>query len=83
MDELNFYPNPNKGEFDISFNLKEKGDTKIEVIDLTGKVVFEDNLTDFSGAYKKHISMIGQAKGLYILKIAQNNRVMTKKVVLE
>lgn len=83
MSDLNFYPNPNNGEFELSFNLAEKGDTQIEVLDLTGKTVFSDKLDDFTGTYRNRIDMKDLPKGMYILKVAQNKHVMTKKIVLE
>lgn len=83
ISDLNFYPNPNDGQFKLNFNLKEKGNTEIAIFDLNGKEIYREQLNDFSGSYSKDVSLQSQPKGLYILKISQGDKVLSKKLVLQ
>ncbi|MGB0524875.1 MAG: T9SS type A sorting domain-containing protein, partial [Flammeovirgaceae bacterium] len=83
ISELSFYPNPNDGQFKLNFNLKDKGNTEISIFDLNGKEIYREQLNDFTGSYSKDVNLQSQPKGLYILKISQGDKVMSKKLVLQ
>jgi flagellar biosynthesis/type III secretory pathway chaperone len=82
VEELSFYPNPNNGKFDLSFSLKEKGNTIITILDVNGKMVYEKRLSDFTGKYHSEIDITTQPKGIYFVKVKQNDKVMVKKIVV-
>ncbi|MEZ4888166.1 MAG: PDZ domain-containing protein [Chitinophagales bacterium] len=83
VEALQFYPNPSDGRFDLSFNLAEKGKTAVKVVDMAGKVVFQDQLGDFSGSYEKQIDISANPKGVYFLQVEQGEKVMMKKIVVQ
>src|ERR1700741_4699948 len=51
IDNMNFYPNPNTGKFNLSFSLPEKGDAEITILSTEGKKVYTEKLANFSGSY--------------------------------
>ena len=74
------YPNPSTG----LFNLKVPASTKnytVEVMDLTGKVVKQQVVKNNSGA--EQLNLNNAAKGIYILKIASEGNVATRKLIVE
>lgn len=79
MDKLNInvYPNPNNGSFVLSTPFIENAN--ISISNLDGLIVFKDmvksNLTN--------INLSSFNSGVYILKITQDNDVITKKIVVE
>ena len=83
VESLQFYPNPSDGRFDLSFNLPQKGKTAVRVVDMAGKVVFQDELGSFSGTYEKQIDISSNAKGIYFLQVEQGEQVMMKKIVMQ
>lgn len=83
IESLQFYPNPNDGRFDISFNLPNKGKTVVRVVDMAGKEVFQDKLGNFSGMYEKQIDISKNNKGVYFLQVEQGDKVMMKKIVVQ
>ncbi len=83
VESLQFYPNPSDGRFDLSFNLSEKGNTVVRVVDMAGKEVFQDKLGKFTGTYEKQIDISGQSNGVYFLQVEQNNQIMMKKIVIQ
>jgi hypothetical protein len=83
VKQLDFFPNPNNGKFELSFNLPNKGDTKVSVLSMDGKIVYYKNLDNFTGAYKTEINISENAKGIYFVKVEQNEQSIVKKIVLE
>lgn len=71
---FNIFPNPSKGNFYIQSNFSEY---KIEIIDVLGNLVYlsEEN------EYKKEIHL--ENKGIYLLKIHNNSKVMYQKIIIE
>ncbi|MGB0931439.1 MAG: PDZ domain-containing protein [Chitinophagales bacterium] len=83
LQDLTFSPNPNRGQFSLSFDMPERGNTLVRIADTAGKVVFEENLGDFEGAYNQKIDISENYKGLYFLQVIQDDKVMTKKIVVQ
>ncbi len=83
IDNMNFYPNPNNGKFNLSFNLAEKGDAEISILNTEGKIVYKEKLANFTGNYDKEIDISKNAKGIYFVKVEQGQNTQMKKIVLE
>lgn len=62
-DQVKAYPNPSKDRFFLEGTFSNN--TKVQVIDALGKVVFEKNIT----AFDKQIDLNEQPKGIYFIKI--------------
>jgi hypothetical protein len=82
-DNVKFYPNPNDGKFNLSFLLKEKGDTEVKILNMEGKLIFKESLPDFSGTYNEAIDISKEPKGTYFVRISQGEHAQLKKIVLE
>ncbi len=83
VPSLNLAPNPNKGQFTLSFTLKETGNATITIADLAGHEVYTEPLFNFTGDYSKSIDLTSKARGEYLLKISQNGKSATATIVLE
>jgi hypothetical protein len=83
VEEINYYPNPNNGRFDISFTLKNKGTTVVRILDSKGNEVFVDTVEKLSGEYSRQIDISPFGPGLYYLQVAQNGRYHTKKLLVQ
>jgi len=83
LTELNFYPNPSNGNFNLKFNLQQEGATNIAIYNLSGQEIYSEQLGNFSGLYDGKIDLQGQSQGVYILKVSQGDKVLTKKIVVE
>lgn len=83
VPSLNLAPNPNKGQFTLSFTLKETGNATITIADLAGHEVYTEPLFNFTGDYSKSIDLTSKARGEYLLKITQNGKSATATIVLE
>lgn len=83
VEKINLYPNPNNGKFNLSFELSEKGNTKVSILDIDGKKVYDESLTNFSGKYNKEVDLSKHAKGIYFVRVEQGKHALIKKIILE
>ncbi len=75
------FPNPARMEARVSLDMKQNGNVKISVLDMTGKMVKEV----FNGATTKGEQTFGfktndLSSGLYIISISSDNKVKTLKL---
>jgi membrane-associated protease RseP (regulator of RpoE activity) len=82
IEQLNVFPNPTQGRFNIRFELPNSGETIIQVYDASGRVVYENNLGDFTGSFQDQIDITNNARGLYFIAIQQNGQSISRKVIL-
>ncbi len=83
IEKLNIFPNPNDGLFNLMFELPNRGQTSIRIFNSVGKLVYQNDLQQFSGVFKDRIDISGRAKGFYFLAINQDGKSITKKVALQ
>ena len=77
-----YYPNPTAGQFRLEFFLPERGQTQIQVFDMQGKMVYQDDLGDFQGAYNNEVNLNNLKHGSYVLNITQNSLRLAEKIIV-
>jgi hypothetical protein len=80
--KLSISPNPNKGLFNLSFEVKEKGDVSIELLNSAGQRIFNQSYLGFNGAFNKQMNVGNINNGQYILKIFHNKKTYLQKVII-
>jgi len=83
INDLSFYPNPNQGKFTLNFTVTETASTLVRITDLSGKIVYTEDLGSFSGNYSKQLDISENAEGIYLLQIVQGDKVLVKKLLLQ
>ncbi len=83
IEKMNFYPNPSNGKFNLSFNLPDKGDAEVNILNMEGKSVFTEKLIGFTGNYEREIDISKNAKGIYFVRVEQGKHAQVKKIVLD
>lgn len=79
---LTIGPNPNKGAFNLSFFMSTTANTSIELYDVFGNRVYEEEHPDFSGYYSSYISVPNLASGMYVLEITHGGSKYHTKVII-
>ena len=79
--KVNIVPNPNNGQMHIDFENME-GRTAIKVFDMTGNQIDAFETIINTNRYYYDYNMKKYAEGIYFFVISNNNRVLTKKVVV-
>jgi hypothetical protein len=78
---ISIYPNPSNGKFNIIGNITSSNIT-ITVSDITGKTVLIRNIDNVS-VLNQEIDLTNNNKGIYFIKINNNNKTNTYKVTVE
>ncbi len=67
------YPNPSASDFNVRFDNNSKGDYTVKVLDLSGKVVFEDKAEITDSVEEIQLRLGHLANGVYLLHL-ENKR---------
>ncbi len=70
------YPNPTSGRFSVSFS-KALDKATIHILDASGKIISRVN----AKGYKVDFDLSASAAGVYYVRIEENGKIITKKVV--
>ena len=81
-NSLSLYPNPNDGQFTLSFEFSKSKDVTIEVLDVTGRIIYSEKATAIS-SYRKDLDLTSAESGMYQVRIITNDGVVTKKIVVQ
>jgi hypothetical protein len=81
--DLTFYPNPNDGKFELSFDVPEKNDLVIKIYDMNGKEIYSDKRKNFEGSFSDQIDISKNGKGTCFLQIRHGSKKLTKKVLVQ
>ena len=79
---LSLFPNPNNGEFTLSFSFEHAKDVTVEVLDVTGRIVYTDKQNAIT-TYNKQIGLESANQGVYMVRIITPDGVATQKVVIQ
>lgn len=81
------YPNPTTADKRVTvlFDVKEKDNNKgnVEVYDLTGKRVYNAELSNQAGFYKQDLNLSHLPSGNYLVKISFGGKTETKKLIVK
>lgn len=81
-NHLDIFPNPNNGQFNVSFQTEKVDNYTVKVTNTIGQTVYEEKLTDFSGTYSNKIDIKSFGKGIYMLSVSNSGNEMVKKVMV-
>ncbi len=79
---FSFYPNPNNGSFNLQFK-EVITDFSIQIFDVTGKVVYDNNFNQNSELVKEIRIEQKINAGIYFMNIKTKEGLITKKVIIE
>lgn len=80
---IQLFPNPNDGNFSLSFELPTEGDLSVKLLDGAGREVVNETIPAFKGIFSKQYNIQLAKKGTYLLQLKQGERWMHKKMVVK
>jgi hypothetical protein len=81
MSEFNMFPNPASNSLTIEFEAS-KSITKLIIVGMDGKSVYERTMEDFDGIFSETI-ILDAVKGMYIVSVVQNDDIFIKKLFIQ
>lgn len=84
LSSLDIYPNPSINETTVTFDLINAAETKIQVTDLTGRMVYEEELGNLqSGRSQVSLNTSNYKNGVYIVNVSVDGNVSTKRLTVQ
>jgi hypothetical protein len=83
ISTLSLYPNPAADEAILELTTKQSTNIRLQLTDVTGKLVRGVNAGLVYGFYKHTLNTRELTKGIYFLKIIANDAVEVKKIVIQ
>lgn len=79
---LVIFPNPNDGNFNVSF-LADKSDSyTLELVNAIGQVVISQKVTNLGGTYQMPVHLDKMASGMYTIVLTNGKKDVYKKVIV-
>ncbi len=80
LGEVKVYPNPANDKLTIQLDNTMEGKAMVEILDLTGKLIYSSTINaDFK---LQTIDISKVSKGIYYLRISNNNTTNNQKLVI-
>jgi len=79
---LEVYPNPNNGQFTISFSTPNQGNYNLKVENILGQALYLKSLSEFSGTYTTQMNRTTLSKGLYFVRLESPGAETVKKIIV-
>jgi len=83
FNTLTIFPNPVNDKINISFQIGEPQNIRLELLSLTGNTVFTEQLNYFKGEYQKTLNVSSFAKGIYFLRLTGDSGITIKKIIVQ
>lgn len=80
LNSLTVFPNPASDQIVVSKTDLFENDATLEILSLTGKRIFSQNISSSTGKIILDVSQY--VKGTYLLKVQEENQILTKKVII-
>ena len=81
LNNLMIYPNPSKDIFNLELSTNNINNISVKIINIVGEIIFEDNLTRYSGTYKQTVDLTSYSIGVYLFKLDTDNGTIIKKLI--
>ncbi len=81
--QLNMYPNPADESVTLDFNSSMSGEAQIYVQDITGRIVFSEQISTAFGANKHQLTTDDLRAGFYQIVLSTSDGTVVRKLIIE
>lgn len=83
LQNLELYPNPNKGSFTIKLDSAVVSEEiKVNVYDMRGRIIFENKYSN-QATFNQNIQLNNAQSGVYLVAISDGSQKIVKRIVIE
>ncbi|MBI2966551.1 MAG: T9SS type A sorting domain-containing protein [Bacteroidetes bacterium] len=75
--------NTGTGEFIIDMEITGQSYFEIKLLTVTGRIIYEETLNNYTGKYQKTVDMRSHAKGIYIIQVKSEKGAINRKMILQ
>lgn len=76
------YPNPSDGNLNVSFDVSERATYKIDIRNMLGQFIYQETLSNYSGAYSTQINIADFGQGVYMISLTSPTTETIKKIIV-
>ncbi|MEI8048517.1 MAG: T9SS type A sorting domain-containing protein [Bacteroidota bacterium] len=80
--DVNVYPNPNKGAFWLSIDSKTAAVYNMQVLNSLGAVVHHENNIEVNGNFKQYFDLRDLSAGMYTIVLRSDKQQIVKKIIV-
>lgn len=80
---VDVFPNPSKDLVNLKFNTSEAQKIKIEISDISGKLVYSENIETLKGESNHQLNVSTLEKGTFLIRIIGEKNSETRKLIIE
>lgn len=80
--ELQLFPNPNNGHFQLKFFTKKQHNLQLQIIDGLGRIIRHEHIGNLQGEYTQEFINGEIAPGIYTLRMMVDQTPYTKKLIV-
>lgn len=80
--ELRSEPGSVAGLVDLQFEVLQKGNTEIKIVNAAGRSIYQFNLSNFSGHFADEVRLTQNGPGTYFLEIRQGSQSLLHKIIV-
>ena len=80
---LSVFPNPSQGMVKLNIEADLFNTAELKVIDIMGKVVYEQSNISVVGSLTTEIDLSGNSDGIYFITVSGDNKQVSKKIFLQ
>lgn len=82
LSSMTLFPNPTDGVTNLAINLSERADVSIQLVDLTGKVIINENKEMFTGENRYAFDATNLTNGMYFIRVSAAGTTQTVKLLV-
>ncbi len=82
IETITLYPNPAMSTFNLNINTLNTADANLQIMDITGRIVYNELLTLHKGHNIKQINVSNLSQGIYIVTLKNADINFNKKLIL-
>ena len=82
-DDINIFPNPSSGIFNLSHNLEFKSDLIIQIHNSVGELVYEKFFKEYFGEINLRFNLTEFSSSIYFISVNDNISIYNKKLIVE
>jgi alpha-amylase len=82
-ESMHVFPNPNTGQFQVTVNTAVAGNTELQVVDMTGRIIWKLSGSLEKGLNNFQVSLNQVPAGIYWVQVRKDDRYWNEKVVVQ